>query len=116
VNENDNVWTSRPTDPPTYGAEVVPAKENTYQITRWLGPENPKMVWHWKPSNPYDIITGSIEVEEWIFIQDSTYNVLFYGDIIFGAFLFNWLLWKGWDRLQRRRKGVRGVSQIETKA
>lgn len=71
INENDNVFTSKPTDPATYGSEIVPAKGNTEQIEKWLGSANVVPQWHWKPSNPYDTITGSIEVEQWNFILQS---------------------------------------------
>ena len=42
-------------------------------ITRWFGHEVvPKI--NWKPSNPYEFITGSLEVAEWKFILKSNHN------------------------------------------
>jgi hypothetical protein len=76
VEQNDNVWTSRPTDPPTYGAEVVPAKGNTEHIEKWLGSANVIPQWKFQPSNPYDIITGSIEVSSWNFVLQSNKTVM----------------------------------------
>jgi hypothetical protein len=39
-----------------------------------LDSENP--AWQWKPDNPYDIITGAIEVEGWGNVLMSSYSVL----------------------------------------
>lgn len=89
INGNSNVWVSRPTDPSVYGAEVVPAKGNEYQITRWLGEASVEPQWQWKPSNPYDTISGSIEVESWIFILQSNRSVLFFVEwATFGIFAY----------------------------
>jgi len=78
VEQNDNVWTTVPTDPKTFGAEIVVAKGNTEYLTnipKTITDGSVDTVWQWKPSNPYDIITGSIEVDEWVWITFSNYNV-----------------------------------------
>ena len=70
---NDNVWLAKETIPEEYQYEIVRADVNMNLITRWLGHEvEPKIAW--KPSNPYDFITGSLEVKEWKFILKSNHN------------------------------------------
>lgn len=93
---NDNVWSTISTDPATYGATVIPVKQNGSFVTevaydkgyyykgKALLMMSPKsitdgtmdMQWQFKPSNPYDIMTGSIEVKQWIWIVFSNYSVL----------------------------------------
>ncbi len=79
IQNNDNVWTTIPNSPETYGAKIVLAKENIDKIRvtpRSIINGSQDMIWKWKPSNPYNIITGSIEVNEWIYIIFSNYSVL----------------------------------------
>lgn len=76
---NTDVWTTQATAPTTYGAEIIPGKGNESVID--LSPisitdGSMDMVWRWKPSNPYDITTGAIEVREWMWIVFSNYTVL----------------------------------------
>lgn len=75
VDLNDNVWTTRTTDAETYGCEVIPAKGNENILIKI--PTEPPGRWHFKPSNPYDVITGAVEVNEWRFVTVSNYSVLF---------------------------------------
>lgn len=70
---NDNVWIAKETNPKTLEYELVPAKDNMYLIERWLGYENESTI-AWKPSNPYEFITGALEVGEWKFILKSNHN------------------------------------------
>lgn len=71
LDSNDNLWITQPTHPETYGAEIIPYDGNisSIVITSLINydpnydPNNPD--WKWKPSNPYDTITGSIEILEW---------------------------------------------------
>jgi len=72
---NDNVWLTTPTDPKTYGAEIVPAKGNKNLLGNTSHAVLSTNEWKWKPSNPYDIITGAIEVKEWVAIVVSNYNI-----------------------------------------
>jgi hypothetical protein len=72
INLNENVWTTKTTDAETYGCEVVLAEESI--INKF--PTEPAGQWHWKPSNPYGIITGSVEIAEWKFITMSNHNML----------------------------------------
>ena len=85
--------------------KVVPAKGNEWLLTRWLSQKtNPEIAW--KPSNPYDFITGAIEVSEWKFILRSTHNVRFaLASGIIGWFIY-WLTLRTYDR---KKKGVRDV-------
>lgn len=87
IENNDNVWVSHSTEPKVYGAVLVPAKGNEHEISRWVGESEVIPRWQFKPSNPYDIITGAIEVEEWVFILQSNRSVLFFMEYTaFGLF------------------------------
>ncbi len=81
LRNNSDVWVSAYTTPETYGAIVVPAKGNEERVQRWIGEANVVPQWRFKPSNPYDIITGAIEIAEWNFILQSSHNcmLLFFG-------------------------------------
>lgn len=74
---NKNVWITLPTDTSTYGAKVARIEGHEEELTK-----TPKSIdidvvpIQWKPSNPYDIITGAIEVDEWTYIVFSNYSVL----------------------------------------
>lgn len=77
IKNNSNVWITVPSNPETYGAIIVPVIGNEDKII--TTPDsilNRGMAWQLKPSNPYDIFTGSIEVNEWIYIVFSNYSVL----------------------------------------
>jgi hypothetical protein len=93
VRLNDNVWITKPTTPRTYGAEIVPAKGNEDSLT-WGVRHFPSTEWHWKPSNPYDIITGAIEVEEWKDILVSNYSCLMFGMLGTVGFVPAWIGYK----------------------
>ena len=91
IQNNPNVWTSRSTDPSTYGAEIVPAQGNEDQITRWLGSDVVDPQWQWIPDSPYSNIDGDIEVSSWVFILQSNKTALLLGVIIMGGILIFWL-------------------------
>jgi len=80
VELNDNVWTTATTDDKTYGCVVLPAKG--YESLLNKIPTEPAGSWHFLPSNPYGIITGSIEIEQWKFITMSNHNMLFISLVI----------------------------------
>lgn len=80
VNLNENVWTTKTTDARTYGCEVVLAKGNEVLLNKI--PSEPAGQWHWKPNNPYDIITGACEINSWSFITMSNHNVLYISLVI----------------------------------
>jgi hypothetical protein len=80
VELNDNVWTTKTTNARTYGCEVVLAKENIDVIDKV--PNEPVGSWHWKPTNPYDIITGACEIETWGFVTMSNHNILLISSVI----------------------------------
>lgn len=99
--DNPNVWTSRETIPSQYEYEVVPAKDNLWLLTRWMGYDEPLDI-AWKPSNPYDFITGAIEVSEWKFILKSTHNCRFLLTwAVFGFFVY-WLALKAYDKRKKK--------------
>lgn len=122
TDNNENVWTTFPTNTRTYGAEVVPIKytiserveTSRYPITIghiFFSNENynrllselvtPQGItdgsmdsfWRWKPSNPYDIITGAIEVEEWVYIVFSNYSVLTFTMLGTIGLIPSWILY-----------------------
>jgi hypothetical protein len=85
VTLNDNVWTTQVTEPKTYGCEVILAKDNLNAIIKL--PTEKAGNWHFTPSNPYGIITGSIEIEEWCFITMSNHNMLLISLVILVCYL-----------------------------
>ncbi len=92
VRLNDNVWTTVPTTPETYGAKVMQTNHDESIVTKVIT-ESPGQI-HWKPSNPYSMITGAVEIKEWNFITLSTYSCLFFMEWgTFGYFAY-WLLTK----------------------
>lgn len=108
IEQNENVWTSRPTDPATYGSEVVPAKENTDQIKKWLGSANVTPVWHWKPDSPFSCISGDIEIEKWNFILQSnktamSLSVWVIVGAIFGRMLYK-IIWSKKEKVVKNGK------------
>jgi hypothetical protein len=92
VELNDNVWTTEITVPETYGTSVVPAKGRNDLLEKI--PTEPPGMWHWKPSNPYDIITGSIEISEWKFITMSNRNAFFMMSLMACGVGFLWVFVK----------------------
>jgi hypothetical protein len=79
IDNNENVWATLPTDTRTYGAMVTRVEGHEQELDQspqGITDGSVGMVWQWKPSNPYDIITGAIEVDEWVYIVFSNYSVL----------------------------------------
>lgn len=74
IEMNDNVWTTHTTDASTYGVEIVLAEENGIYFD--IPPSEVDPEWQWIPYNPYDIITGAVEVEGWVNILQSNYSML----------------------------------------
>jgi len=96
IEQNDNVWTTISTNPNTLGSKVVPANHDIKLVDTFneeglinlaLNPEI-----RWKPSNPYDIITTSIMVEEWNYVIISNWNVGFFAGIFGALFFVIWLV------------------------
>lgn len=73
-NDNDRLWTTSATNPETYAAEIIPIKESDGFINTAMITSSPKL--KWKPSNPYDIITGAIEINEWRYLTWSNYSMM----------------------------------------
>ncbi len=88
VNMNDNVWTTIQSDPKTYGAKVVPATE---ALVLKIPTESPGKI-HWKPSSPYGIISGNVEVTEWNYLTLSNWNVMFFTGLASIGLILNWLV------------------------
>jgi hypothetical protein len=98
VELNNDVWTTKVTDAETYGCEVVLAKDNIEIINK--SPTEPVGSWHWKPTNPYSIITGSCEIKKWGFITMSNHNILYISLVIVVLYLLYTLA----ERLMSRKK------------
>jgi len=99
ADNNPDVWIVKETVARQLESAVVPAKGNEWLMTRWFGHERTPEI-SWRPSNPYDFISGSLEVIEWKFILHSSHNMRFlftWGT--FGFFLF-WIF----DRYYLKRK------------
>ena len=104
VKLNENVWTTRTTDDRTYGAEVIRAKDYPELVNRL--PTEPPALLHWKPSNPYGIITGSIEIAEWKFLTYSNKNIRLY--VLFVLYtMIPWFLFLKW--LDRRKAATSAI-------
>lgn len=101
---NENIWTTRTTEGKTYGAEVIKAKDYPELVNRL--PTEPPAQWHWRPSNPYGIITGSIEIREWKFITFSNRNIRWYVTIIVLTLIPYLLFWKYWDGRKRKAEAT----------
>lgn len=115
IAENPNVWTSISTEPAVYGAVVVPAKGNEYEISRWVGAAevNPKV--QWKPSNPYDIITGAIEVEQWNFIVQSNRNAMWLFVLVIGGMIMGWYCGAIGRKMLKKKVRKNVPTEVETK-
>jgi len=115
IAQNPNVWTSISTEPAVYGAVVVPAKGNEYEISRWVGAAevNPKV--QWNPSNPYDILTGAIEVEQWNFIVQSNRNAMWLFVLVTGGMIMGWYCWTIGKKLIKKKVHKDVPAEIETK-
>lgn len=104
---NPNVWTSRPTHPETYGAELVPAKTNEGQFTKWLGHDIITPVVQWKPDNPWYTVTGALEVKRWIFILQSNRTVIWLATLLGLGYTAAWASLTMWKR--RKKKAISEV-------
>lgn len=91
VQLNPNVLVTKPTSLYDYGATLVPAAENLGELTQWEG-YVPKTEWQFKPSNPYDILTGKLELTEWKWTLQSTWDVKFFFAAGMLGVIINWFL------------------------
>lgn len=117
LESNKNVWITLPTDMSTYGAKIVSAIGNEDKLTfapLSITDGSMDMQWKWKPSNPYDITTGSIEVSQWVYIIFSNYNVMVFGMMGCIGAVPCWVLWmlifkkKKWS-LKKNHKEIEDV-------
>ena len=104
IEHNDNVFTSRSTDPSTYGAKVVPAKENKDIILQWLGEKEVNPEVQWKPSNPYSSLSGDIEVEQWRFIVQSNKHAMWLLTLAIGGYMCVIFSWKAIESFRKKKK------------
>jgi len=111
--QNDSVWLAEETIPSEFQYEIVPYEGNEHLVTRWLGqevvPNNQTPSWKWKPSNPYDFITGAIEVSEWKFLLKSDTNIRRVFVLAVYGFGFYWLM----RRMFRKKENVTIQAQKE---
>ena len=70
IAQNKNVWMTQPTsDYKNYGVEIVTAAPVDYGSGVIIP------TWQVKPNNPYDYITGALEVKDWVYLNYSNYTV-----------------------------------------
>lgn len=109
LNLNDNLWISYPTDKRSYGAAIVQISDKG---THWNSVENiafaEKVLLQpvtdelmanttkvkWNISNPYDFITGAIELSDWQLVTWSSYNCLVFGMLAVIGGIPCWILWQ----------------------
>lgn len=103
--QNPNVWISEETNPRTFEYRLVPADSNMHLITRWLGKELDPVI-QWKPSNPYDYITGALEVSEWKFILMTNHNARFAIVCIIYSMAAWWLVEKLFGITKKKKTAV----------
>ena len=111
VRLNGRVWTTMPTMPRTYGATVIPARGNEWVFGEPTRPVSitdgsRDMQWQWRPSHPYDIITGAVEVTDWTYITFSNYSVMFFVMLAVVAYAPVWFYQRALYAY-RKRKGVK---------
>jgi hypothetical protein len=102
---NDNVWTTRVTDAATYGCEVV-SLENIKppEVAAFVAKYSDVVAGelHWKPSNPYDIITGAIEVSQWKFITLSSHNAFYLISLAIYGYGLVWIIFAIIKKVKKR--------------
>lgn len=95
IANNPNTWTSVITEPETYGAKVIKTDPNNIEhlLNDNYNVDTKNIDWKWKPSNPYNIITGAIEVNEWVYIVLSNFSLLTFGMLGVIGVVPAWFLW-----------------------
>jgi hypothetical protein len=114
IRENDSVWLAKSTTPQDYGSEIVPAIGNEAELTKWLG-YKVEPTWQFKLSNPYDIVSGSIE-QEWNFIIRSNKTAMWLFVLAIGGFMVVWYIIKIFENRKRKKeKGLNNEVAISKK-
>lgn len=98
IEKNENVWITEGTDISTYGAEIVPA---TSLLPIPEDPYTDGYYINWSIDNPYDIITGSIEVEKWNYIIFTNMSALLM--VMLGT-ITGVPMWIAWQILVKKKK------------
>ena len=93
IDGNEGIWVTSPTDARNFGVEVVALAE--YEGSLIIGEIEPDTSVKWRPSDPYDFITGAIEVEEWVYIVHSNYSVATFVMLGVIGMVPVWVIWKG---------------------
>jgi len=104
IENNENVWTTLPTDVKTYGAEIVPVygnEDKLDQTPQSIIDGSMDMKWRFDISNPYDIITGAIEVDEWVYIIFSNYSI---ATFVMMGMIGGVPCWIGWMLIVKKKK------------
>lgn len=104
---NDNVYTTVWTDPATFGCVVVPVNGDEALVSIYDEElirdtaENPK--WHWKPYDPYKVLTTEICVTQWNYVLLSNYNISFIGLLSIMGFAIVYFLFGAFKRNKSER-------------
>jgi len=95
IEMNPNVWTTVGNDPQDYGAMVVKAsKNNSPFVGKSYITQKQLTAVRWNIDNPYGIITGHIEVSNWVNFNQSNRSMLILGMMGFIGFAFCWFVQK----------------------
>ncbi len=95
---NEGVWIAKETKPEVYQYVIEPAKGNEAYIGRWIGEEIQPGTWQWKPSNPWEYVSGQLEVAEWYHTLWSSRNAFFLISLIIYGFGMAWVVIKYWKK------------------
>lgn len=99
---NDGVWIAKETKPEVFQYVIEKADDNQAYLGRWIGQELVPE-WKWKPSNPYEFISGQLEVSDWHHILWSNKNA----NVVVASGLLGWAFYRVFmARLDRRKKNA----------
>ncbi len=91
---NPNVWMDVPTEPSTYGAKVIKGDNGQVAALLTHSGMTTKTSVNWKPMNPYDVVTGARQVEEWQFLTYSNWNMRLVIGLLSVGLILNWAMWR----------------------
>lgn len=104
---NDNVWMDVTTNPATYEAIII--KGDNGLVKKLLYRDNEEIVgWEFKVSNPYDVVSGAIQINEWEYLIISNYNMRLFLGLASVGFIVNWFIF-----VIPRRKAKDEESEID---
>lgn len=115
IANNDNVWITVGTDAATYGTSIIMADSNSEIVETPWKPTLATPTWKFMPYNPYDIITGAVEVEGWSNVLQSSYSFMTFAMLATIGGIPCWFIWqivvkkRKWS-LQNVKGKIEGIS------